>query len=198
MHPTSDLHQRVAAAVDRIRRDDPQGIWDLHELARPALRGMLAAEARRVGAWLGRDDLESLAVDAILALVDVIGPWRPGGALPWRWGRHRVLAVVHQHLGTFTRPLDEEVEALPAPPVVATVDESRAALRSLAARHAGARQLEEQLAALPERHGDLWLAFQMEKGSGNSSPAVTVGAEQGMQPAAVRKAVQRVNERLAA
>ena len=47
-----------------------------------------------------------------------------------------------------------------------------------------------------DRDAAIWLGVQLEKGAGNRSPAVTVAAEHGLRPDAVRKVVQRVGERL--
>ena len=82
-------------------------------------------------------------------------------------------------------------------PSLAAVPEPREVLRSVAQRHPAARQLDEQLSeAVSERDADIWLGVQLEKGAGNRSPAVTVAAECGLRPDAVRKVCQRVTERL--
>lgn len=199
MKHNETLHQQVADVMARIVGGDSQATWDLHRLAEPALRRILQAEAGRVGAWLPDDDLWDLTLDAAMAIAASAGAWKPGAALPWTWAHSRITALVHQHLGTFTRPFDAELHDHEEPPAVIKVDRLRPVLRSLAARHEAARLLDERLSEVAsERDAEIHLGMLLEKAEGNHSPAVTVAADQGMQPAAVRKAHQRVGARLAA
>lgn len=199
MSTNEDLHEAVADAMAGIVAGDRSAIWELHRLAEPSLRRMLRAEARRVGAWISEDDLFDLTLDAATVLGHLAGSWKTGSALPWVWARLRITALVHEHLGQFTRELDESHLELEEPPVVTHVDEPRAVLRSLAARHEGAQDLDRRLSeAVSDRDAEIFLGFQLEKAAGNRSPAVTVAADHGMQPAAIRKVVQRVGERLGA
>ncbi len=69
-------------------------------------------------------------------------------------------------------------------------------LRSLARRHPAAHRLDRGLEAVTERDADIYLGVQLEKAVGNRSPAVTIGVEYDLRPAAVRKVVQRVLVRL--
>ena len=191
------LPERVAEVMGRLADGDKQAVWELHDLAEPWLRRMVRAEARRIEFRLGDDDVVDLTLDAAIELGRLAPSWRPDGALPWVWARRRINALVHAHIGQLCRPLDDEhleVEA-PAPPAPAA--RPREVLRSLATRHPAAQVLHEQLTlAVSERDADIWLGVQIEKGGGNRSPAVTVAAETGLRPDAVRKVVQRVGERL--
>jgi hypothetical protein len=197
MDTNEDLHSEVARAMASIVAGDHTAIWDLHRLAERSLRGMLGAEARRVNAWISDDDLFDLTLDAAMAIADAAASWRPGSALPWVWARLRVTALVHRHLGMFTRELDETHLDVEEPPVVARIEEPRAVLRSLASRYEAAAQLDDRLShAVSDRDAEIWLGVQLEKAAGSRSPAVTVAADQGMRPGAVRKVVQRVGERL--
>ena len=172
-------------------------IWDLHQLAEPVLAAMVRTEAARVGVSLGRDDTFGLTLDAAMELGRLARSWSPDGALPWVWARKRILALVHEHLGTFSRELDDELLEREEPPPRVAMEEPVAALRRLAQRHEGARELQEQLDRLVSpRDAGIWLSFQVERDAGNRSPAVTVATDHGMRPAAVRKVVQRVGERL--
>jgi hypothetical protein len=113
------------------------------------------------------------------------------------WARRRVTALVHEHVGTFARELDDAHEAIEAPPVVPPAPEPREVLHRVAQHHPAARRLERRLIeAASERDASIWLGVQLEKGAGNQSPAVTVAVEHGLRPDAVRKVVQRVGERL--
>jgi hypothetical protein len=196
MEANETLHLAVAQAMADIVAGDPDATWRLHTLAEPALRRMVRAEARRVGAWISDDDVTELALDGAIVLARHARSWKPDGALPWVWGRHRIYGLVHDHLGTFTRPIDDDVRAIEALPVGAPVDDPRAVLRSLAARHPEARHLEERLARVSERDADIFLRFQIERSFGNRAPAVTVAADHDMRPEAIRKVVQRVTERI--
>lgn len=199
MTRNEDLHQAVAEAMAKIAAGDNHAIWGLHPLAAPAVRGMLRGEARRVNAWISDDDIYELTLDAAMLLAGMARSWKPGSALPWVWARLRILNLVHQHLGTFTRELDESHNEIEEPLVGVHVDEPRAALRSLARRHEGAQALERQLTAIAnDRDAEVYLGYRLEQAAGNRSPAVTVAADHGMQPAAVRKVVQRVGQRLGA
>lgn len=193
----SDLYEAVAEVMARIRSGDRTAVWDLHDLAEPALRGILRSEARRVNVWLSEDDVFDLTLDAAVDLAKLAAAWKADGALPWVWARRRVTALVHQHLGTFTRPLDDsclEIEERPPPP---PLEAPRQVLRSVARRHPAAQNLEERLrATVTERDAEIWLGVEIEKAAGNRSPAVTVGADHGLEPATVRKVAQRVRERL--
>lgn len=65
--------------------------------------------------------------------------------------------------------------------------------------HRAAERVFEGLSeTVSARDADIWLGIQLEKGAGNRSPAVTVAAECGLRPDAVRKVCQRVSERLGA
>lgn len=191
------LRRAVEAVMRRIVAGDRQAVWELHDLAEPALARIVQREARRIDLRLGSDDVLDLTLDAAVDLAKLARAWRPDGALPWVWARRRVTALVHEHVGTFARPLDESHLDLEVPAVMPRVDDPRRVLRSLAQRHPSAHRLEQRLAAaVSERDAAIWLGVQLEKAAGNRSPAVTVGADHDLRPDAVRKVVQRVTERL--
>src|SRR5690606_1797033 len=115
-----------------------------------------------------------------------LGDGDPGGALGWLEARG----------AAGRRPPGGGVVAVgPADDAVAEV---RSALRRLAAVHPVAAERDAALDELvAPRAAAVWLAMAAEAASGNRHPAVTVGARFGMRPEAVRKAAQRVRERLA-
>lgn len=193
--PTRD---QVVAVMARIVAGERSAVWDLHVLAEPGIARILRREARRIDVHIGDDDLFDLTLDAAVDLGKLAPAWRPDGALPWVWARRRIAALVHDHVGTFARELDESHHEIEAPLSAARIDDPRAALRSLAQRHPAARHLDQRLSvSVSERDADIWLGVQIEKAAGNRSPAVTVGVDHGLRPEAVRKVVQRVGERLA-
>jgi hypothetical protein len=192
-----DFRSEVAAVMARIAGGEASAVWELHDLAEPALTHILRAEARRIDVRIGDDDLLDLTLDAAIDLAKLAGAWKPDGALPWVWARRRLAGLVHEHVGTFARPLDETHLELEAPPAVHPVDNPRHVLRSLARRHPSAHRLERRLSAtVSERDADIWLGVLLEKAAGNRAPAVTVGADHDLRPDAVRKVVQRVSQRL--
>lgn len=193
------LSQQVAGLMARLAAGDRSAMWELHTLAEPWLRRIVRAEARRIDFRLGDDDVLDLTLDSAIELGHLAGAWKPDGALPWVWARRRINALVHAHIGQLGRPLDDEHLEVEVPASPPPVPEPREVLRSLAERHAGAKALHEQLTlVVSERDAGIWLGVQIEKGGGNRSPAVTIAAETGLRPDAVRKVAQRVGERLTA
>jgi hypothetical protein len=187
----------VTAVMMRIAGGERDAVWELHDLAEPALARILRAEARRIEVWIDADDVFDLTLDAAIELAKLAGAWNPDGALPWVWARRRVTALVHEHVGQIGRRLDDAHDDIEAPAPAPPAAEPRDALRSLARHHPSARRLDERLsAAVSDRDAAIWLGVQLEKGAGNRSPAVTVAADTGLRPDAVRKVVQRVGERL--
>jgi len=186
----------VRSLMARIADGDDGAIWELHELVEGDLARIIRSEARRIDVRLNADEVWELTLDAVDALADVAGAWRPDGTWPWVWAHHRVRAVVHHHVGTFAKPLDDEHLDIEAPPPVERIEDPREVLRRVAEQHPAARRLEEDLCRVRERDAAVYLGVALEKAAGNRSPAVTVGADHGLQPVAVRKVVQRVGERL--
>lgn len=181
----------------RLAAGERRALWELHDLARDDLARMVRAAARRIDVRITAEDVVDLTIDAAIELADLAPAWRPDGALPWVWARHRISALVHAHAGTFAAPLDEAHLVLEAPPVPERIEDPQAVLRAAAARHPGARRLERRLReAVSDRDAAIWLGVQIERGTGNRSPAVTVATDHGMRPEAVRKVVQRVGDKL--
>ncbi|MEQ1786546.1 MAG: hypothetical protein ABL966_05790 [Acidimicrobiales bacterium] len=193
------LRAQVVEVMARLVDGDRDAVWDLHVLAEVPVRHILRAEARRIDVRIGDEDVFDLTIDAAIDLAKLARSWDPDGALPWVWARKRITHLVHDHIGQHTRELDDEHLEIEAPPVLASVPEPREVLRSVAEGHPAARQLELQLSeSVSERDATIWLGVQLEKGAGNRSPAVTIAAECGLRPDAVRKVCQRVTERLSA
>jgi len=199
-HPEAaeaDRRAEVAALMARIAAGDSDAIFELHELAKDDLTRLVRSEARRLDLRVDADEVWELTLDAAEALAEVAGAWRPDGAWPWVWAHHRIRRVVHRHVGTFTRLLDDEHLELEAPPPVEPIDDPLDVLHQAARRHPAARRLADGLARVSERDARIYLGVALERAAGNRSPAVTVGADHDLQPATVRKVVQRVGERLA-
>jgi len=192
----AEKRRAVRALMARIAAGEDDAIWELHELAEGDLARIIRSEARRLDIRLEAEDVWELTIDAVDALADVAGAWKPDGTWPWVWAHHRIRAVVHHHVGTFAKPLDDDHLDIAAPPPVERIEDPRAVLRRAAERHPAARELEQQLCRIRERDAAIYLGVVLEKAAGNRSPAVTVGADHGLLPPAVRKVVQRVGEKL--
>lgn len=193
----AELAERIEAVMRRLAADDDTAIWELRDLAAPSLERMLRKEARRLSVSLTGDDVYGLVNESVLDLAELADSWRPGGALPWVWAQHRVRAHVHRHIGVFADSLEETGIPWDEPIPTEGIDDPLAVLVEVAESHAGARELLDQLSSVAsERDARIWLGIRIEQAAGNRSPAVTVGADHGMRPDAVRKAYQRVGERL--
>ncbi|HEX6422329.1 MAG TPA: hypothetical protein VFZ79_02560 [Acidimicrobiales bacterium] len=223
--PGAGTAEPDAATVARLMAEIAAGrrsaIWELHRAAGLPVRARVRGELRRLGVRYDADDLDALVIDAVLAIADVAGAWRPGGAPPWSWAHHRVVGVVHRWVGTFADSLEAlgdgdtdgalgwcdrgrvtRSDGIGDGPAAAdpadTVTDTRAVLRRLATNTPLAAELDAALSALVSPlAAAVWLAVLDETEAGNRHPAVTIGARFGMHPDAVRKTVQRVRQRLA-
>jgi len=187
----------VEAVMARLAAGERGAVWELHDLAEASLARIVRGEARRIDFRITSEDVIDLTLDAAVALADLAPAWKPDGALPWVWAHHRITALVHRHVGTFTRELDDAHLDIEAPLPLPAMDDPREVLRAVARRHPAAHALDRRLTAtVTERDAQIWLGVQMERASGNRSPAVTVAVDHDMRPDAVRKVVQRVGQRL--
>lgn len=216
--PTDDGY--IAPLMRAIAAGDQFALWAFRDVADPPVRRRLRATLHRLDVPYDIDDLDGMVIDAVLAIAEVAGAWRPGGAPPWVWAHHRVVGVVHRFVGIFATSLDgladgDYGDALArlttrdhagAPPTAAgraafdaadVISRARAPLKGLASDRPDAALLDAALSeAASARDAALWLAVLDEREAGNRHPAVTVGVRFGMRPDAVRKAVQRVGRRL--
>lgn len=190
------LRQAVDELMARITAGDREAVWDLHTVAERSLARIVRTEARRLDLRLHHEDVVDITLDAAIVLGKLARSWDPQGALPWVWARKRIVGLVHEHVGVFADELDETHLELVAPPAPEPIDDPLAVLRSLALRHPSARFLHDRLDAVSDRDAQIYLGVQVEKASGNRSPAVTIGVEHDLRPDAVRKVVQRVNKHL--
>lgn len=146
-----------------------------------------------------RDELDSLVIDVCIMLADVAGAWRAdGGATPWQWAFHRVRQVVSGFVGQHADDLDEGLLDLAAPaPAPGDEPDVMALLDGLAGQWPLVALVREGLEAVASaRDRQILLEVELQAVLGDPSPAVTVAAEWGMQPAAVRQVVSRTRRRL--
>ncbi len=150
------------------------------------------------------DDLHGLTMDACFVLYDHASGWSPnGGALPWVWAERRLRNLVSGYVGQWADELDDAVHAVAAaPPDVPDADDPDEfeLLHHLAAKRHDVARYADALAtsATSERNQRVLLAYRLQSSLGDRSPAVTIGRRFDMTPAAVRQAVKRTGDRLAA
>ncbi len=188
--------------VDGMVAGDTASILAFHEIAAPEVRSIVLRSLRAAGIWVDKDRLHDIVQDGLLALQRHIGSWRPdGGATPWGWARHRLVAIAFDHVGILAVDLDGVPE--PRSEQGSTSDDVDRCplelLAELATTHPKVAELERALSAtVSERDGRVWLDLLCEESGGNRSASVTVAQTHGLSHANVRKIRQRVRQRLTA
>src|SRR3546814_17182745 len=118
--------------MTRIVGGERSAVWDLHTLSEPHMRRIIRAEARRIDIRIGDEDVRDLSLDAAIDLATIARAWQPGRALPWVWARRRIAALLHGHVATFAKPLDEAPFTIEERAAPASGAPPRALLRFLA------------------------------------------------------------------
>lgn len=169
------------------------------------IRGTLVVLARTLGMGpIPPDELDGLAFDACGVLAVVARWWDPaGGALPWTYGRQRLLTLLRDWRGAPTVALPEGEVLGAAVPVVAPVDDLPAieVLDRLVRgdAHPLLALLQEALnAQVGPADRELVLVYLQQLADGDPSPALTVAALVGRSPDAVRQAYCRARRKLRA
>jgi hypothetical protein len=148
------------------------------------------------------DDLDGLVFDAASALQRVARSWRPdGGALPWVWGRGRLLQVLRADAGPAVvltpTPLGADDADRPSPAWAGDEPAAVAVLERVAAQRGDAALVRDALdLVVSPRDRELLLLHAQQVAAGDPSPAVTVGIELDRSPDAVRQAVHRSRRKL--
>jgi hypothetical protein len=146
-----------------------------------------------------REEVDDLVLDVCVMLADVAGGWRAdGGASPWQWAWHRVRGLVSGWVGQHADPLDDTLLDQEAPPEAPGSEEDLDAVFSrLAAVLPAVALVRDGLASVASsRDQAILLEVGVQAVLGDPSPAVTVAADRGMSPDAVRQAVSRTRRRL--
>lgn len=196
----------------RMAGGDPAAVVMLYKEFGEPMRAAVSRHARAMGAThLTLEDIDGLAFDVADDLRTVAAAWDPaGGALPWNWAEKRVRTLVRSRIGQYADSWDDErhgaefIEIGPGDDeglgsgVGADLDEELllARLAELDDRCALLREGLELVASARDR--GVFLLAELQQAMGDPSPANTVAESFAMSPAAVRKAVQRVRDRLAA
>lgn len=203
-HPSPGQHRLDPASVEvlmaRLVAGDDAAVFGLVEHHGHRVAGVIRRQLRRCGVErVGADDLQSLVLDACLALRDVAPGWRPGGALPWWWAEGRIRAVVNQWVGIHADPLDDRDDCVdiipPAPSDEPSIADTFARLVEqeplvgLVAEAARVAQLDDTaLVCL--------LDYQIQQDQGDPSPAHTLAERYGVSPQTLRQRVSRGRRRL--
>lgn len=191
----------LAHVVDAMLAGDAGATVEFHTLAAPKVRTIALRALQGAGIWVDPDRLDDIVQDGVLALRHSIGSWRPdGGATPWGWARHRLVAIAFEHVGILADDLDQVREQ--PEPAIATPDGDTCALEVLADLATTRPLLADLHRALStvasDRDGRVWIDLLWEESGGNRSAAVTVAQLHGLSHANVRKIRQRVQGRLTA
>lgn len=201
MHPTRRL--RLEETMCRLGAGDPAAVWSLVEdfgddLARVARSLISSAGRRDVFDDPGR--IEGIVIDIALHLFHEAGSWNPeGGALPWVWARRAIEKIVYADLGHRSVEIDEldrdrSAASTEAPAIAVEVD---ATLAVVAERDPAVAKLIEAISLVgSERDAAVHTEYRVQRAAGDPSPANTVAAEFGLQPANVRQIDARMKRKL--
>lgn len=193
---------RLASIMSAMAEGDSAAIIELFDEYHGPIAAVVRIELRRRHVLtVEDDDLHGLVLDACLALAGCAGGWRPDGAMPWVWGRHRIGAVVDAWVGQFADAYDADRHGdAPEPPPQAFAGDELSPLEVLdvlAVRDPLLALFREALEVSgSERDQALFLAYMIQKQAGDPSPALTIGEPLGLRPDAVRQVVARVRRRL--
>lgn len=190
----------VETIMSALARGDRQAVFTLVQHQSPGIRAEVRRQLRRCGVHhASADDLDGLVLDVAMALAEVAGAWRPGGALPWVWARGRVLNVVRDWVGvhadqldpTTVPALDTTAQSVPDEDVATTFGRMVGSVPALALIARACRESGLDEPAL------FWLLeYQMQLDQGDPSPSHTLAARHGIRPDAMRQRVSRWRRRL--
>jgi hypothetical protein len=206
-HPLEQHRRDELARIMAGLADDPAMEVALYQHFGGELRATLVALAREHGLRPPLpDELDGLAFDACTELARIAGSWRPdGGALPWVYGKARLVSLLRRHAGPRTQPLPEgglpdgSVEGATAPAVAPDDPPAVVVLDRLVRSdgHPVLVALAEALdTATSERDAEVVLLYLQQQASHDPSPSHTVGLLVGRRPDAVRQAFHRSRLRL--
>ena len=195
-----DRRARLEALMARLAAGDTGAAFVLAmDFSRP-IGSAVRAHLADLGVHdIDRDELDSLVIDVCTMLAGIAAAWRAdGGAAPWQWAYHRVRQVVSGFVGQHADGLDDALLDLPAPAAAPGAEpDLMAVLDGLCADWPLVALVREGLEAVASaRDRAILLEVEVQAAMGDPSPAITIAAERGMRPAAVRQVVSRTRRRL--
>lgn len=197
----TDPESELAAIMADLAAGDGAALHRLIAAHRPQLARLVVAIAADRGARPNGEMVDELVVEAALAVQEVAGAWKPGGAPPWIWARRRVAAAVDRHLGIWADELqpDQHRDVAAPPPAPSTESSTAECLARLGRENQTVALLREGLELVASPRDQLvFVEMGVQFALGDPSPAVTVGALFGMKPASVRQQSRRTRVRLQA
>lgn len=195
-----EADEALAQVMARLAEGDGAAIFTFRTRYEAELARLVRGIAASRGARLRAPEVEELVTEATLAIAHVAPAWRPGGAPPWVWARHRVAAAVDGYVGQWTDQLDDAAggpePVAPAaspgtePPVVHVV-------AGLAETNALVALLHEAVTQVASpRDQVIFYEHGLQVSLGDRSPAATVAGLLGLRPEAVRQQQRRVRLRI--
>lgn len=188
----------------RLAAGDRAAIFTLNVHHGHRIVGVIRRHLHHIGFGpVAGEDLNDLVLDSCIALADVAGAWRPGGAAPWNWAEHRIRNIVNGWVGVYADSIDDDrARQLIDEGLTAACDEPdldvtyRALVEStpiVSKVHAAARS-----ARLDDDQFLLMVEYRIHQRQGDPSPARTLAARHGVTPEVVRQRVSRSRRRLRA
>jgi hypothetical protein len=204
-----ERHRALEQIMARATGGDLTAWLALSNDFRAELSGALRALAAQRGWYPEPHELDGLVVQAAIVLAEIAGAWRPDGALPWRWAKGRLEALVRMEAPARAPSLD----ALPGSqrewlvqlagsrngsgPAAADTHADVLTLERLARQHPTVALVRDALAQVASPTDvALFLAYRSQQAAGDPSPAATVGLPLDMKPATVRQRARRIQQRL--
>ncbi|NLD77205.1 MAG: sigma-70 family RNA polymerase sigma factor [Acidimicrobiales bacterium] len=184
--------------MERLAAGDGAAIQGLIDAHRTDLVRSVRAVAGKRGARLSPEQIEELVVDVALAIFDVAGSWKPGGAPPWIYARGRIANAVDRMIGQWADELEPERDEKPEEPAAGGSEPDPFELiEVLAARDQTVALLLAGLGQVASTRDQMvFVEHGLQVSMGDPSPAVTVGQQYGMKPATVRQQTRRIRLRL--
>ena len=190
--------------MERLAAGDLAACAELYLAFGDRIRASLVAIGRTRGVRLDEDDATALTVDACTTVFPhVAAGWRPDGALPWTWARHRLARLIDHHAAPFPTsaclPPDEDLEqAVHLDAWTGAEPDPETTFAALAGSHPTVGLLRTacfDVLTVGERA--TLLRYELQRSGGDPSPAHTVASELALAPAAVRQRVSRAKRKLA-
>lgn len=144
------------------------------------------------------DEVDGLVWDVALVIQERSRAWSSsGGALPWYWAGRAIRSEVARLIGHAQTDFDFDIDTIEVGRPVLDQAEQEAGFDELALQHPVLGLLREAIGMVASpRHAELHIEYQLQKCSGDPSPAQTVATMFEMSPANVRQIDCRIRRKL--